>query len=123
MEENKKLSNDFWDNAVDTFFQGVRDYREQNPTLDNKPAPNKGSKVDHPDWYNRDGAMECIDEMLLLFGKEAVKSFCLCNWLKYRYRANAKNGAEDLKKSDWYLKKYKELRAPKDEKMDSYEGW
>jgi hypothetical protein len=66
-------------------------------------------KVDHPSHYNREDAMECIEEMELIFGKEAVKHFCLCNAWKYRYRAADKNGEEDLKKSDWYLRKYKEL--------------
>ena len=65
--------------------------------------------VNHPKHYNRKGGMECIDEMILVFGKEAVKHFCLCNAWKYRYRAADKNGEEDLKKSDWYLSKYKEL--------------
>jgi hypothetical protein len=53
--------------------------------------------------------MECIDEMILLFGVEEVKSFCKLNAWKYRYRAAEKNGEEDLRKSDWYLRKYKEL--------------
>ena len=44
-----------------------------------------------------------------VFGEEAVKNFCICNAWKYRYRAADKNGEEDLKKSDWYLNKYKEL--------------
>jgi len=65
--------------------------------------------VNHPSHYNREDAMECIDEMVLIFGKEAVKNFCLCNAWKYRYRAADKNVMEDLKKSDWYLRKYKEL--------------
>lgn len=65
--------------------------------------------VNHPPHYEREGAMECIDEMITLFGKEAVKHFCLCNAWKYRYRSAAKNGEEDIKKSDWYIKKYKEL--------------
>ena len=65
--------------------------------------------ISKPKHYCREGAMECIDEMLLVFGVGAVKNFCLCNWLKYRYRATDKNGEEDLKKSDWYLRKYKEL--------------
>ena len=65
--------------------------------------------VNHPKHYNREGGMECIDEMILVFGKEAVKHFCLCNAWKYRYRAADKNGEEDLKKSDWYLSKYKKL--------------
>jgi hypothetical protein len=67
--------------------------------------------INHPNHYNRDGAMESIDEMVLVFGKEAVKNFCLCNVWKYRYRSADKNGIEDLKKSDWYMRKYKELSA------------
>lgn len=65
--------------------------------------------INHPKHYTREGAMESIDEMLLIFGVEAVKHFCVCNAWKYRYRAALKNGEEDIKKSDWYLRKYKEL--------------
>ncbi len=65
--------------------------------------------IKHPNHYCREGAMECIEEMILLFGKEAVKHFCLCNIWKYRYRSNAKNGDEDIKKSDRYVQIYKEL--------------
>lgn len=65
--------------------------------------------VNHPSHYNRDNSMECIDEMIAVFGVEAVKNFCLLNVWKYRYRAGDKNGQEDLKKSDWYMKKYVEL--------------
>ena len=68
------------------------------------------SNVEHPIHYNREDAMECIDEMELIFGREAVMNFCLCNAWKYRYRAADKNGEEDLAKSDWYIKKYKELK-------------
>lgn len=64
--------------------------------------------VDHPSHYNT-GGMECIDEMVLIFGVEAVKHFCLCNAWKYRYRAMDKNGKEDMEKSHWYIAKYKEL--------------
>ena len=35
--------------------------------------------------------------------------FCVCNALKYIYRHRNKNGVEDIKKADWYLKKYLEL--------------
>lgn len=64
--------------------------------------------VNHPNHYTN-GGMECIDEMILVFGKEAVVHFCLCNAWKYRYRALFKNGEEDMNKSHWYMKKYKEL--------------
>ena len=69
----------------------------------------KSEKVNHPSHYNREGAMECIDEMIAVFGIEVVKHFCICNAWKYRYRAADKNGLEDMQKSDWYLKKLKEL--------------
>lgn len=65
--------------------------------------------VNHPAHYKRDGAMECIDEMLLLFGKEEVMSFCKLNAWKYRYRAMDKNGQEDINKSDYYIRMYKDL--------------
>ena len=64
----------------------------------------------NPKHYKRENAMECIDEMVMVFGKEAVMNFCLCNSWKYRYRAYDKNGVEDIKKSDWYMNKYKELK-------------
>lgn len=64
--------------------------------------------VNHPEHYTH-GGMECIDEMQLVFGTEAVKHFCLCNVWKYRKRALFKNKEEDLKKADWYMNKYKEL--------------
>lgn len=52
---------------------------------------------------------ECIDEMILVFGIEDVKAFCKCNIWKYRYRASAKNGEEDLRKAEWYMNKLEEL--------------
>lgn len=64
--------------------------------------------VNHPPHYTN-GGMECIDEMILIFGKEAVANFCICNAWKYRYRAISKNGEEDMQKSHWYINKYKEL--------------
>lgn len=66
--------------------------------------------VNHPSHYCQDGSMECIDEMVEVFGVRAVMNFCLCNVWKYRKRAMCKNGKEDLEKSDWYMKKYVELK-------------
>ena len=65
-------------------------------------------KINHPNHYTN-GGMECIDEMLLVFGRGVVANFCLCNAWKYRYRALHKNGQEDIDKSHWYMAKYKEL--------------
>lgn len=66
--------------------------------------------VNHPTHYNREGAMETIDEMELIFGTEALMHYSLLNAWKYRARALFKNKEEDLKKSDWYLKKYKSCK-------------
>ena len=69
------------------------------------------SMTNHPRHYNREGAIECIDEMVLVFGEEATAHFCLLNCWKYRYRSGLKdNGYQDLEKSDWYMRKYKELK-------------
>ena len=65
--------------------------------------------VNKPKHYNREGGFESIEEMEMVFGTKAVMNFCLCNVWKYRYRAADKNGEEDLRKSDFYIRKYKEL--------------
>ena len=64
--------------------------------------------VNHPPHYET-GQFECIDVMVEALGKEAVRSFCLCNAFKYVYRMNRKGGEEDVKKARWYLDKYIEL--------------
>lgn len=91
---------------------GIKKYLGELMPLDNskeKDIMSDYDNVNKPKHYNREGAMECIDEMEIIFGREAVKIFCKLNAWKYRYRAADKNGEEDLRKSDWYLKKYKEL--------------
>ena len=40
--------------------------------------------VNHPAHYCQDGGMECIDEMVAIFGKTATMHFCLLNVWKYR---------------------------------------
>ena len=70
------------------------------------PQP-KEDLVNHPSHYTT--GMECIDEMVLVFGEATVADFCLCNVWKYRKRALHKNGQEDLDKADWYMNKFKEL--------------
>ena len=78
-------------------------------TKESMRRQNMADNVNHPKHYERENAIECIDEMIMIFGKAAVADFCKCNAWKYRYRAADKNGAEDIAKSDWYMRKYKEL--------------
>lgn len=85
------------------------------PDTEPDPQPTSTTEaVNHPKHYIREGGMECIDEMILVFGKEATMLFCLMNVWKYRYRAADKNGAEDIEKSDWYMSKYAELKEGAD---------
>lgn len=66
---------------------------------------NDDDMVNHPLHYVKNG-IECIHEMILLYGVEETKSFCKLNAHKYRKRAMDKGGREDMKKSDWYVKMY-----------------
>ena len=61
--------------------------------------------VNNPKHYTQ-GDIECIDAMKSAFGADAVKNFCLCNAMKYIWRAECKNGEEDIRKAQWYLQKY-----------------
>ena len=87
------------------------------PTYETTPllweAKVANDPVNHPSHYTN-GGMECIEEMQLVFGDRVVADFCLCNAWKYRYRAISKNGEEDMKKSHWYMAKYKELTEKKE---------
>lgn len=67
----------------------------------------KVESVDHPAHYQ--GQHECIDVMLAMFGRQAVMDFCRCNIFKYRFRADAKGGDEDIKKAEWYEDKLMEM--------------
>ena len=87
------------------FSEGDNYTEEDINTMYNLAFPN--DPVNHPSHYTN--GMECIDEMILVFGELTVANFCLCNVWKYRKRALHKNGEEDLKKADWYMNKYKEL--------------
>lgn len=64
--------------------------------------------VNHPNHYQ--GEHECIDIMEAMFGTYAVMDFCRCNSFKYRFRAEAKNGEEDIRKAEWYENKLIELQ-------------
>ena len=86
--------------AAKAAYEAIRKLKKESPGKNN---------VNHPSHYQ--GKHECIDEMIALFGVEAVKAFCKCNVYKYRYRAAAKNGQEDLDKANWYMDKLMELEG------------
>lgn len=73
--------------------------------------------VEHPSHYQSNDRLECIEEMRLMFGDEAVKTFCRLNAYKYYYRAGCKSGeseAKDRAKALWYLKFYAKMCREKE---------
>ena len=70
----------------------------------------------NPEHY-KTRAMECIDEMIALYGAMCTLNYCICCVHKYRYRAGNKIGEEaktDLEKSDWYAKMAQTIREDYD---------
>ena len=65
--------------------------------------------VNHPSHYCQDG-IECIDVIKATTkGLNEFDAFCQGNAMKYLFRWQFKNGAEDLKKARWYIDKLIEV--------------
>lgn len=73
------------------------------------PASTITDNVNHPQHYELPGGLECFDVIVATQGVEAAKHFCLCNAMKYLFRSQRKNGAEDIEKARWYLNKHHDL--------------
>lgn len=64
----------------------------------------KKDMVNHPEHYEGSTSLECIDTMLLIFGREGAYIGCLFNAYKYLWRyKNKGKPEEDLEKAEWYL--------------------
>ena len=61
----------------------------------------KEDMVNSPPHYNQHG-VECIDAIRAATDK-GYKYYLQGNIMKYLWRYRYKNGAEDLKKAQWYL--------------------
>ena len=64
--------------------------------------------VDSPFHYTQ-GDIECIDAIKAATG-DGYEYYLQGNILKYLWRYRYKNGVEDLKKAEWYLKKLIEVK-------------
>lgn len=64
----------------------------------------KREMVNHPNHYQA-GGLECIDVMEQLYGREAVESWIKLTIFKYAWRADKKDGAQDVDKIRWYSDK------------------
>ena len=62
--------------------------------------------VNHPNHYYGKGGLEAIDVIeSFTDGLTAKEAILTGNALKYILRWKHKNGVEDLKKAEWYLKR------------------
>lgn len=87
---------------------GIWNYPETAQSSD-KEEP---EMVNHPAHYEREGRLETINYMEFLFGTKHTAIYCKVTSFKYRDRALLKeNEQQDYKKCDWYMDKYKELKA------------
>lgn len=60
--------------------------------------------VNHPDHYQSDNNVECIDAIRAALGLEGFVAHCRGTAIKYAWRSGKKaNHAEDLRKGAWYL--------------------
>jgi hypothetical protein len=79
--------------------------------MDRDPCPN-GCKprdnVTQPAHYTK-GGIECIDAIRAALSADEFRGFCKGNAIKYAWREKHKNGDEDLRKGEFYLR---ELTTP-----------
>jgi len=60
--------------------------------------------------------IQCIEAIESSMSLESFKGFLKGNCIKYLWRYQHKNGAEDLKKAQWYLSRLIEIREGEEEK-------
>lgn len=72
-------------------------------TVRAQKRPTSGDVVNHPSHYTQ-GSVECIDAIQsAVTGLSGMQAVCAGNVIKYTWRYQFKNGAEDLRKARFYL--------------------
>ena len=93
-------------------------FRKKREEMDNKEQKDNIN----PDHYKSETSLECIEAMEIIFGRDAVIDFCVCNAWKYIWRWKHKNGKEDLRKSAWYLTHAFDMMSSDDKNFDTVRG-
>ena len=60
--------------------------------------------VNHPEHYQSESGVECIDAIRAALTPEEFRGYCKGNIIKYVWRERKKGGDESLEKGSWYLK-------------------
>lgn len=81
---------------------------EHKMSIESKSDPIKYDPVHKPIHYNKHpSGIECIQITEHM-------GFCIGNAMKYLWRADLKNGTEDLQKAIWYIQREISKRTPKE---------
>lgn len=97
---------------VITFVNSMNSNKAIKKAFGDEESDEEHDAVNHPSHYEH--GIECIDEMILLYGVVETMIFCKLNAHKYRKRAFDKGGKEDMDKADWYMKEYAYLDSKSD---------
>lgn len=85
--------------SFDALAQGTRERMAENGVVPAGNGVGSHDPVNHPRHYNlHPSGVECIEVVEHM-------NFCLGNAVKYLWRADHKNGTEDLEKAIWYLQR------------------
>lgn len=80
---------------------------EEEALRDMEKKQAKPDNVNHPEHYQSDNGIECIDAIRAALGKEGFIAYCRGNVIKYEWRIKS-NPAEDQGKAAWYANKARE---------------
>lgn len=71
----------------------------------------KQDMVNHPAHYLTANGIECWEAMYAMLGKESYVDHSVASAMKYLWRWRKKNGLEDLRKAEWWIKKAIEIES------------
>ena len=82
-------------------------------------VPPLKENVNHPSHYTQ-GDIECIDAIkAATVGKSGIEAVYVSQVIKYVWRYEEKNGVEDIRKAEWYLKRLiKEVKEREQKEQD-----
>lgn len=84
-------------------FEVVQEYPDPMPIVEPEEDLMETDNVNNPSHYGT-GNIECIDYIKDFLTNEEYVGYLRGNVAKYLHRFRYKNGSEDLKKAEWYLK-------------------
>lgn len=76
------------------------------PCLEDVYGRSDADNVNHPEHYQSESGIECIDAIRAAVGYDGFVAHCRATAIKYAWRSGKKKAhAEDLRKAAWYLDK------------------